>query len=136
MYGVISRDHRQALVDHKSKLWRKIENRNGPTVIIAARDCVGEHDCSGEGPGGEVSQQARQLAFGSTKSCILSTVVAQTLAHRFSLDPIKLEHETARNDVSKSGEDLRVQVFSGCTPPPKLQRNAFKDCRWYDDGSP
>ena len=77
-----------------------------------------------------------ELAFASTNSCILSTVVAQTLVHRFPLKLTKLEHETARNYVSKPGEDLRIHVFLGCTRPPKLQRNAFRDCRWYDDGSP
>jgi hypothetical protein len=64
------------------------------------------------------------------------TVAAQTLGHNSPLDPAKLEHEAARNHVSKSSEDLRIEILSRCARPAESQCNAFRDRRWYDDSSP
>jgi hypothetical protein len=47
-----------------------------------------------------------------------------------SLDPAKLEHEAARNDVSKPSEDLCMEIVPVCSGASEFQGNALRDCRW------
>ena len=53
-----------------------------------------------------------------------------------SLDPAKLEHEAARDNVSKPSKDLCIKIVPGCSRAFEFQSNALRHCRWYDDGGP
>lgn len=52
------------------------------------------------------------------------------------LDPTKLEHEAARNNVSKSSKNLCVEIIPIRAGPSEFQGNTLRDCGWYDNGGP